>query len=157
MTRHQEYRFKKSFKTSNNKSTALYKAINSDVKTTNFMSPIGLEGQCQLLMLIRREPSSMERRISGPNPISSFSKWKNWGQRTATAHPRSHKSVQTAFNPSLAFWVCAYRPILNSRGFPPGQKEKTKHSTLHFRGKRSHRWGTSRGVHFPGQEGTFLP
>lgn len=46
MTRHQESPFKKSVKTSN-KSTAFYKATNSDIKTTDFMLPIGLERQCQ--------------------------------------------------------------------------------------------------------------
>lgn len=64
MTRHQESPFTKSFKSSNNKSAALYEATNSDVKTTDFMLPIGLERQCQLLMLIRRGPSSIKRRIS---------------------------------------------------------------------------------------------
>ena len=74
------------------------------------------------------------------------------------AHPMSSLR-QTAFNASLTFWVCAYQPILNSRVSPPDQKEK-KHSTLHFRGKRSHRWWQSKGVLLRGGRwgggGTFL-
>lgn len=37
--------------------------------------------------------------------------------------------VVRGLNSSLAFWVCAYRAILNSRVFQPDQKEKQKTST----------------------------